>query len=304
MVAPAVEAPVVIGLDVGGTKILSGLVDRDGHVLEEHEVPSPDGSEEGVLAALDAAVEALLDERVQAIGYGIPANLERGTGRVLWATNLPLTEVDVLGRARDRWGLPVGIENDASAATLAEWRLGAGRGVSNLLMVTLGTGVGGGIVSDGRLFRGWVEVGHLVVQQGGPECTCGGAGHLEVLASGSAGDRVARELYGPEADAYLLVEHARNSDDRARAALGEVGRALGAGIASLVNVFDPELVVVGGGFGAAAGDLVLEPAREAVRREAIHPADGSVRIVPAELGSEAGLVGAGLVAFEAFDGAR
>jgi glucokinase len=304
MVAPAVEAPVVIGLDVGGTKILSGLVDREGQVLAEHEVPSPDGSEEGVLSALDAAVEALLDDRVLAIGYGIPANLERGTGRVLWATNLPLTDVDVVGRARERYGLPVGIENDASAAALAEWRLGAGRGVANVLMVTLGTGVGGGIVSDGRLFRGWVELGHLVVQEGGRECTCGGAGHLEVLASGSAGDRMARELYGPDADAFLLVEHARNSDARAREALAGMGRALGAGIASLVNIFDPELVVVGGGFGAAAGDLVLDPARDAVRREAIHPADERTRIVPAQLGSEAGLVGAGLVAFEALDGAR
>jgi glucokinase len=155
MVAPAVEAPVVIGLDVGGTKILSGLVDRDGQVLAEHEVPSPDGSAEGVLAALDAAVEALLDERVQAIGYGIPANLERGTGPVLWATNLPLTDVDVLGRARKRFGLPVGIENDASAAALAEWRLGAGRGVSNVLMITLGTGVGvASSVTDGCFVGG------------------------------------------------------------------------------------------------------------------------------------------------------
>jgi glucokinase len=304
MVAPAVEAPVVIGLDVGGTKILSGIVDRDGQVLAEHEAASPDGSEEGVLAALDAAVEALLDERVQAIGYGIPANLERGTGRVLWATNLPLTDVDLAARSRERFGLPVGIENDASAAALAEWRRGAGQGVSNLLMVTLGTGVGGGIVVDGRLFRGWVELGHVVVQEGGRECTCGGAGHLEMLASGSAGDRAAQELYGPDADAHLLVERARENDEHAREALARMGRSLGAAIASLVNIFDPELVVVGGGFGGAAGDLVLEPAREAARREAIHPADEKLRIVPAVLGSEAGLVGSGLVAFEALDGAR
>ena len=184
MVAPAVEAPVVIGLDVGGTKILSGLVDRDGNVLAEHEVPSPDGSEEGVLAALDAAVEALLDDRVVAIGYGIPANLERGTGRILRAMNLPLDDVDLVSRARERFGLPVGVENDASAATLAEWRFGAGRGTQNLVMLTLGTGVGGGIVIDGRLFRGWAELGHIVVREGGEECTCGGRGHLEMLASG------------------------------------------------------------------------------------------------------------------------
>ena len=304
MVAPAVEAPLVIGLDVGGTKILAGIVDRDGNVLAEHEVASPEGGEADVVAALDEAVEALLDDRVAAIGYGIPANLERGTSRVLWATNLPLTDVDLLPRARARFGLPVGIENDASAAALAEWRLGAGRGTRNLLMLTLGTGVGGGIVVDGRLLRTWVELGHLVVQEGGRECTCGGHGHLEVLASGSAADRVARELYGSTADAYSLVERARAGDEQARDGLAEIGRLLGAAIGSLVNVFDPELVVIGGGFGAAAGEFVIAPARDAALSEAIHPANSELRIVPALLGPESGLVGAGLVAFEALDGIR
>jgi glucokinase len=304
MVAPTVEAPVVIGLDVGGTKIRSGLVGRDGGVVAEHEVTSPEGGEDVVLATLDEAVEALLDERVAAIGYGIPANLERGTGRVLWATNLPLTDVDLLSRSRERFGLPVGIENDASAAALAEWRLGAGRGVANLLMLTLGTGVGGGLVVDGSPFRQWAELGHLVVQEGGRECTCGGHGHLEVLASGSAADRDARELYGPDSDAEELVKRARAGEEPARRALARIGTSLGAAVGSLANVFDPELVVVGGGFGAAAGDLVLDPAREAARREAIHPADKELRIVPAELGEESGLVGAGLVAFEALDGVR
>jgi glucokinase len=304
MVAPAVEAPVAIGLDVGGTKILSGHVDRDGHVLSEHEVPSPDGSEEGVLAVLDDAVEALLGDHVVAIGYGIPANLERGSGRILRAMNLPLDDVDLVQRSRERFGLPAGIENDASAATLAEWRRGAGRGTQNLVMLTLGTGVGGGIVVDGRLFRGWAELGHLVVQEDGAECTCGGRGHLEVLASGSAGDRVAQGLFGRDADAHLLVERAREGDADARAALARIGDSLGAAIASLVNVFDPEVVVIGGGFGAAAGDLLLEPARAAARADAIFPANGTLRVVPAELGPEAGLVGAGLVAFEALDGIR
>jgi glucokinase len=298
------QAPVAIGLDVGGTKILSGLVDRDGSILAEHEVPSPDGSEEGVLAALDSAVDALLDERVAAIGYGIPANLERGTGRILRAMNLPLDDVDLAARSRERFGLPVGVENDASAATLAEWRRGVGRGTQNLVMLTLGTGVGGGIVIDGRLFRGWAELGHIVVQEGGELCTCGGHGHLEVLASGSAGDRIAQELWGADADAHALVDRAEAGDTAARAALARIGRSLGAAIASLVNVLDPELVVVGGGFGAAAGDFVLEPAREAARADAIFPANRALRIVAAELGSDAGLVGAGLVAFEALDGVR
>lgn len=304
MVAPAVEPPVVIGLDVGGTKIRSGLVDREGDVLAEREVPSPGTSEQEVLAALDAAVESLLSERVAAIGYGIPANIERGTGRVLWATNLPLTDVDLRRRSLERFGLPVGIENDASAAALAEWKLGAGKGRANLLMLTLGTGVGGGAVVDGRLFRGWVEIGHFVVQEGGRECTCGGHGHLEVLASGSAADVAARELYGEGADAYTLVGRAQEGDEPARDALARIGVTLGAAIGSLVNVFAPELVVVGGGFGAAAGSLVLDPARESARGESIYPANQRLEVVPAELGEEAGLVGAGLVGFEALDGVR
>lgn len=297
-------APLVIGLDVGGTKILSGLVDRDGNVVAEREVHSPGQSEGDVLAALDAAVDGFLDDRVAAIGYGIPANLERGTARILRATNLPLENVDLVSRSKDRYGLPVGVENDGSVAALAEWKRGAGRGVSNLVMLTLGTGVGGGIVLDGRLFRGWAELGHMVVQEGGPVCACGGRGHLEVLASGHAGDRAARDLYGPDADAHVLIDKARTGDARARAALARIGESLGAAIGSLVNVFDPEIVVIGGGFGAAAGELLLEPARAAARREAMPPADETLRVVAAELGSEAGLVGAALVGFEALDGVR
>ena len=299
MVARGVSAPLVIGLDVGGTKILSGLVDRDGHVLDSHEVHSPGESEEDVLAALDAAVAAFLDERVAAIGFGIPSNLERGTGRVLHATNLPLENIDLVARSRQRFGLPVGVENDASVAALAEWKRGAGRGSNNLVMFTLGTGVGGGIVIDGRLFRGWAELGHIVVQEGGPPCACGGRGHLEVLSSGHAGDGAARDLYGPDADAHLLIDRGHAGDAAAVEALARIGASLGAAIGSLVNIFDPDLTVVGGGFGAAAGELVLGPAREAARREAIAPADETLRVVLAELGAEAGLVGAGLVGFEA-----
>jgi glucokinase len=295
----------VIGVDVGGTKILSGVVDRGGAVLSQHKIESPGSSEQDVLEALDTAVSTLLDDRVAAIGFGIPANLARGTGRVLRATNLPFDDFDLAAHAQARFGLPVGVENDANAATLAEWKLGAGRGTSNLAMLTLGTGVGGGLVLDDRLYRGWAEIGHVVVVANGPPCqgNCHGRGHLEALASGTAADRAARELWGPEADAHVLVERARAGDEDARACLAEIGGFVGAAVGSLANLFDPELVVVGGGFGEAAGELVLAPAQEAARRDALAPADRTLRIVPAELGTEAGLIGAALVAFEALDGA-
>ena len=134
-------------------------------------------------------------------------------------------------------------------------------------MLTLGTGVGGGLVIDDRLYRGWAELGHVVVVAGGQPCqgNCHGRGHLEAHASGLAADRAAAELYGPGADAPVLVARARAGDARAIEALGEIGRLLGAAIGSLVNIFDPDVVIVGGGFGAAAAELVLEPAREAAR---------------------------------------
>lgn len=298
-------APLVIGVDVGGTKILSGLVDREGNVVSRHLVESPESSEMDVLAAIDSAVEALFDDRVGALGIGVPANLARGTGRVLRATNLPLDDFDLAGHARARFGVPVAVQNDANAATLAEWKLGAGRGTSNLVMLTLGTGVGGGLVLDGRLYRGWAEIGHMVVLAGGPPCqgNCHGRGHLEALVSGSAADRAAQELWGPEADARTLVERAREGVEEALACFDDAAQYLGAAIGTLANLFDPELVVIGGGFGEAAGDLFLTQAQEAARRQALAPADSRISVVSAELGTEAGLVGAALIGFEAFDGA-
>ena len=174
-------------------------------------------------------------------------------------------------------------------------------------MLTLGTGVGGGLVIDDHLYRGWAELGHAVVVAGGQPCqgNCHGRGHLEAHASGLAADRAAATLFGPgRRCAGPGRARASRAIAGAMAALAEIGRLLGAAIGSLVNIFDPDIVIVGGGFGAAAGDLVLEPARIAARAEAIQPADETLRIVEAELGDEAGLIGAALVAFEALDGKR
>jgi glucokinase len=293
----------VIGVDVGGTKILAGVVDRDGKIEAQHEIETPQSSQEDVVAALDDAVRSILREDVGAIGYGVPSNLDRRTKVALQATNLPLRHFDLRAHAREEFGLPVGVENDGNAAAYAEWRFGAGRGTSNLVMLTLGTGVGGGLILDGDLYRGWAELGHVVVLAGGPPCqgNCHGRGHLETLASGTAAEREARDLYGPDADGHLLVRRAREGDADARERLVRIARFLGAAIGSFANEFDPEVVVIGGGFGRAAGELLLEPALHAARQEALTPADKELRIVPAELGTEAGMVGAALVAFEALD---
>ena len=288
---------------MGGTKILAGVIDRDGSIEAQHEIETPKSSQQDVVEALDGAVRAMLDDRVGAIGYGIPSNLDRRTRVALQATNLPLKDFDLRGHGREEFGLPIGVENDGNAAAFAEWRFGAGRGTSNLLMLTLGTGVGGGLVLDGDLYRGWAELGHVVVLAGGPPCqgNCHGRGHLETLASGTAAERAAQELYGPEADGHQLVQRAHEGDAEASDRLERIAELLGAAIGSFANEFDPEVVVIGGGFGRAAGDLLFEPALRAARREALTPADKELRIVPAELGVEAGMIGAALVAFEALD---
>jgi glucokinase len=295
----------VIGVDVGGTKILAGLVDGDGKIAARHELPTPTATEEALLAALDEAISEVLDDRVVAVGLGVPSRIDQRNGAAVASVNVPLEGVPLRDRMEERFSLPVGIDNDANAAAIAEWVFGAGRGTRNLVMLTLGTGVGGGLIVEGRPFRGatgsGAELGHVVIEHDGPPCqgACTGRGHLEALASGGAADRAARVLYGDHARGRDLVARAREGDQAALQALATIGRYLGSGIATFVNIFEPEGVVLGGGFASAASDLLLGPAREVLAREALPPGRDSVRIERAVLGADAGLVGAGLVAFEA-----
>jgi glucokinase len=293
----------VIGVDLGGTKILAGIVERDGTVLHHRETPTPLESQEALLAGLEAAVGAVMDDSIGAVGFGIPTRVDQKTGLVEGdSVNIPLKGMSFCSVMSERLGLPVAIENDGNAATLAEHVAGVARGVSRVVMLTLGTGVGGGVIFDGRLYHGWAEFGHTVIEFDGEPCAgaCTGRGHMEAYVSGTAATKRARAAFGEAVDAHRLVRIAEEGDEEAIEILRDIGRRLGAGVGSLINIFNPELVVIGGGF-AAAGDLILEPAREVARREALDPADEHVRIVRAELGTMAGLIGAGLVAFEAVE---
>jgi glucokinase len=291
----------VIGVDLGGTKILAGVVDRDGEIEHRREHPTPVTSQDDLLAGLDEAVEELLRDDIAAIGFGIPSPIDQRAGRAQQAVNIPLDDsIDFRGRMAERFGLPVGIENDANAAAYAEFHFGAAREARTMVMLTLGSGCGGGVVIDGQLYRGWAEFGHMVIEYDGLPCqgTCTGRGHLEPYVTGFAATKLAQEEFGPAVDAHRLVRLANEGEPRAIEILDGIGRRLGAGIGSLVNIFNPELVVIGGGF-AAAGDFILEPAREVVAREGLAGAGKRVRIVRAELGTAAGLIGAALVAFDA-----
>ena len=280
----------------------AGRVSADGSVSEPDVRPTPQGSQQEVLDALEEAARGLLDTGpVAAVGLGIPSRIDQIAHRVVGTVHAPLAGIDLDGYLEERLGVPVVVDNDGNVAAVAEWKLGAGRGTRDFVMLTLGTGIGGGLILDGRPYRGGhgagAELGHMVVDVDGPPCggSCTGRGHLEALASGSAAGRVAHEL-GYDSS-HALVAAAQTGDQRAIDALAGIGRLLGAGLVTLVNVFVPEVIAVGGGFGRA-GELLLGPAREVVAAEALDPGRDIVRIVAAELGPEAGLVGAGLVALE------
>ena len=247
-------------------------------------------------------MRALRDDRVVAVGFGLPSQIDQRTGTIRGSVNIPLGTLDFRGRMSERFGLPVAIDNDANVAALAEHRAGAGRGSQTMLMFTLGTGCGGGAVVDGALYRGWAEFGHIVVEIDGLPCQ----GVLSrARASRAVRDRalprpaIAQELFGPAADSHRLVRLANEGDAQAREALGGIGRKLGAGIASMCNVFGADLVVVGGGFGVAGFEWIAASALETAKRDALDAAGENLRIVCAELGTMAGLIGAGLLAYDA-----
>jgi glucokinase len=297
----------VIGVDVGGTKVLAAVVSRDGSLGAKLERPTDVSTEQALLAMLDDVIEELRagDRGVAALGFGLPSRIDQRRGRAVASVNVPLADVDFRERMRKRHGLPVGIDNDANAAAIAEWRAGAARGAQHVVMLTLGTGVGGGLILGGAPYRGatgsGAELGHIVVELDGAPCRCGGRGHLESYATGLAADRVARERIGPESDAHDLVRRGLAGEPEAVNALAGIGRYVGAAIASFVNALEPELIVIGGGFGEAAGGLLLGSAREVLARDGLAPGRETVRIVEAQLGTDAGVIGAGMLAFEALD---
>jgi glucokinase len=302
-----VPANRVIGVDLGGTKIAAGVVDRAGKVQKRSERDTPTVDEDTLLAALDDTVADLWDDEIEAIGLGVPSTVDQRTGTAVMSVNIPFADVPLRDRVSKRFGVPCGIDNDGNAAAIAEWQVGAGKGMNDLVMLTLGTGVGGGLILEGRPYRGFMgagaELGHIVVEYDGRPCqgNCTGRGHLEAYATGVAATADARAAFGDDADSFTLLDKAEEGDAKALEILEQIGRRLGAAMGSLVNIFNPEAIVVGGGWGEAAGDYLFKPARAVLAREALAPGRDLVRVVPAKLGPEAGLVGAGFVAFEALD---
>jgi glucokinase len=313
-----VSARQAVGIDIGGTKIAALRISAAGEIRSRCVIPTPATDPSAAMPAIEAAAAAVFEDGVAAIGVGMAGLIDVRSGVLLSAPNLAWRALSVSEGLGARFGLPVTVDNDATAAAWGESRLGASRGSDDSLFVGVGTGIGGGIVAGGRLLRGSHglagEIGHIIVEPGGPQCGCGNRGCWEQVASGVAiaraggravsdepGSPIARLAGGDprRATGELVTEAARDGDAAAVEILTTVGRRLGEGIAGLVNVLDPEVVVLGGGVGEA-GDLLLGPLREAYLA-AVEGADvrPEVPIVPARLGNDAGAIGAALLALEA-----
>jgi glucokinase len=307
------STPETIGVDLGGTKVLVGVVGEDRQVFYEDREGSAGQSGDELLNTLEREIRQALEARpnVAAVGLGIPCTIDRERGVAITAVNLPIRNLPIRDQMKERLGTPVFIDNDANVAALAEHRFGAARGTRDAVMLTIGTGIGGGVIIDGELYRGSngaaSEPGHMVIDFDGPPCqgNCPNRGCLETFASGTALAREGREAAerepesalgrtlaaGGEIDGKAVTDAASAGDRLAVEVVEEAGRRLGAGLSSLANIFEPEVIVIGGGVAKAIGERMLQPAREELRWRALPPMN-EVPVKLAELGPEAGMIGA------------
>jgi glucokinase len=305
-----------IGLDIGGTKIAGAVVDEHGTVVDEHVEPTPEESDaESVTEVLLSMIERLRTKNdVVTIGVGAAGIVEWPAGKMLWAPNNAYRDWPVRQQLEKATGLPVTVDNDANVAALAEARLG--EPYPHMVLVTVGTGIGGGLVMDGQIYRGrtglGAELGHIILNPDGPLCGCGNHGCFEAYASGTALTRMGREAAADdpsgliarlgadegEVTGHTVVTAVQQGDAVAEAVFARLGRWLGVGIASLANIFEVDAVVVGGGL-VETGELLLAPARAAAREYAYAPtARGVAPVVAATFGGDAGKIGAALLALE------
>jgi glucokinase len=313
----------VLAIDLGGTKIIAAIISHPTQIIvKDYSLTLADEGVEVVTGRVFSAVDRLLKARniapsqLHSISIAAAGAIDPERGLVASAPNLsgwhdiPLRDI-----VSSKYKVNTILINDANAAALAEHRLGAGKGVNNLILITVGTGIGGGIIINGRLYLGTRgsagEVGHMTIDVNGPRCSCGNIGCWEVLASGTAMAReaIARISRGEKSTLTKMVggkiekitaetveAAAREGDSLALGVISQVATYLGVGMVNLVNIFNPEMIIVGGGV-AKMGELLLEPARRVVREMTFKVATEAMRIVPAQLGEDAGVLGGAIFAY-------
>ena len=308
-----------IGVDVGGTNIKVALVDKKGNIVYSNTVPTrAEMGYEYTISNMKQAIYELMKETktskevIEGIGFGFPGQVDCERGIVRLAPNIPgWVNVPIASIIEEEFGIPTKIDNDVRCAALGELNFGAGKGCQNLICITVGTGIGSGLIINGKLVRGASnaagEIGHIKLQmQGGPICGCGDTGCLEAFASGPSIVAMAeqyilggkstkyRELANPDITPYIVAEAAKQGDNVAKRIFEIVGEYIGIGMASVVNLLNPEKIVIGGGV-ADAGDLLIEPIKRTLKERAMPIQADAVEIVSAELGNTAGVIGASLL---------
>jgi glucokinase len=311
---------VFIGIDLGGTTLKGALVSSTGELLQGIRIETEQDNSELLFKQIVDAVRALREDavsgdRVAGVGIGIPGLVNRKTNRIEVMPNLPaLAAIDLIGELQSETGLPVALDNDANSAAYGELQAGAARGRQEVFFVTLGTGIGSGLIINGRIYRGATgfagEFGHMTIDPEGIECACGNIGCLETIASGPNIVRRTRErLYRDrtsslsrlaiprdrELTAEDIARAAREGDEMAQVMMERTGMFLGIAIAAVINLLNVEMVVMGGGV-MEAGDLILKPTVKETRRRAFPPSFNSCEVVIAQLGPQAGMIGAALMA--------
>lgn len=312
----------VIGIDLGGTKLAAGVVSGDLKVHHRAHRSSRDVSQDELIDLIVEVVEELRQESdgdtpVEAVGLGIPSLIDQKNGRAVMSVNLPIADVPIRDVMTERLGLPIALDNDGNVAALAEQRFGAGRGMRDIVLIGIGTGVAGGIIIDGKVFRGssgsGAELGHITVLADGPRCQgfCPNLGCLETMASGTAIGRYAREYAeanpesslggelaaGREVTGATATDLAGGGDQGAIEVLAKAGHYLGCGLVGISNTFNPEAIVIGGGAAAGAGEWIIGPARTHLEQYGLSPNKEIAKVVPAHFGAEAGMLGAAAMAF-------
>ena len=308
-----------IGVDVGGTNVKLALVDMNGKIVYSITTPTrADLGYEHSIANIQNAIEELMKETntnkdvIEAIGFGFPGQIDYKEGVVRLLPNMPgWVEIPVAKIMQDKFGIQTKLDNDVRVATLGELKYGAGKGCQNLVCITVGTGIGSGLVFNGKLIRGANnaagEIGHIKLTMGdGPICGCGDYGCFEAYASGPAivaeakeyikGGKSSKfkELATEELSPYIVAQAALQGDVVAKRIFSKMGEIIGLGLTSVINLLNPEKVIIGGGV-ADAGDILFNPIRETISKRAMPIQGSNVKIVPAELGNTAGVIGASLL---------
>lgn len=302
----------VVGIDLGGTKISGALADLQGNVLSQHTMSTNAfEGEQAVLSRIIQVIEKVIEdanktvEEVKAIGIGSPGPLDAKSGVIITTPNLPFKDFQLVKPIAEKFGIPTYLDNDANVAAIGEYLLGAGKGTTNMIYVTVSTGVGGGAILNGKIYRGStsnaLEIGHTTVLPDGPRCNCGNYGCVEALASGTAIARQAREAVesGLETSlkdyekitSYEVFKEAEKGDKVSKDILDKSLGYLGIGIANIISSFDPEMVVIGGGV-TKGGQIVFDKVQEVVNKRCFKAMSEFCKIVPAALGTDAGVIGA------------